>query len=548
VLLFEQKEEKNHSRIALPADSETDAVQRCRGPAGVCPNIFQSILFAETGHRVQREPPDPPAFFADLNLDQIIDAVTAGKQEYNLKPFFYTSLNAVDTIEYRQEVAQDLERGTLLEDIKSFAQKMIVTRRCLAMIEKLHYKYHKDGWLLETVEVYGEAVNGLVQDLNRAVLESRGLLAFREYITNYAESDHFTTLVAETKKLKADLSTVKYCVLIKGNHVKVRKYESEIDYSADVEETFKKFKQGAVKDYRADLAIAAGMNHVEANILDLVARLYPDIFLDLDHYCERNEGYLDETIAVFDREVQFYVAYLDYIARMKRVGLKFCYPQIGHESKDVYDYQGFDLALAYKLVRETASVVCNDFYLQGKERIFVVSGPNQGGKTTFARTFGQLHFLASLGCPVPGRKAQLFVFDRILTHFEKEENIQNLRGKLQDDLVRIHHILDQATSDSIIIMNEIFTSTALKDGIFLSKKVMEKIIELDSLCVLVTFMDELASLGEKTVSVVSTIVPENPALRTFKIVRRPADGLAYAMAIAEKYGLTYRQLKERLNS
>ncbi len=391
-------------------------------------------------------------------------------------------------------------------------------------------------------------MTGLLHDLPLVDVQSRGFLAFRDYVTNYANSGPFTSLLAETKQLKADLSAVRYCLLIKGNSIKVRTYASESDYSADVEETFAKFKQGAVKDYRVTFSTWPDMNHVEAHILDLVAKLYPDLFFHLDDYRAKNGKYLDETLAIFDREIQFYLAYLEYIALFKRGGLKFCYPHISTTAKEVYDHEGFDVALASKLMTENSPVVCNDFYLKGKERILVVTGPNQGGKTTFARAFGQSHYLASIGCPVPGREAQLFLFDRLFTHFEKEENIENLRGKLQDDLVRIDTILNQSTSSSIIILNEIFTSTTVNDAVFLSKKILGKILQMDLLCVCVTFIDELASFSEKTVSMVSTVVPDNPALRTYKIARRPADGLAYALAIAEKYRLTYDCVKERIKS
>ncbi len=377
-------------------------------------------------------------------------------------------------------------------------------------------------------------------------MRSRGFLAFRDYLTDYTGSGGFTSLASETQARKEALAGVSYSIHIKGNRVTVSRYEEEPDYSEEVERTFAKFAQGAVKDYRVKLPNLADMNHVEARVLELVAQLHPGVFLPLDDYCARHREYLDPTIGSFDREVQFYVAYLEYIERFKPAGLTFCYPRVSDQSEEIHALQAYDIALANKLTPESSTVVCNDFHLDGPERIFVVTGANQGGKTTFARMFGQMHYLASLGYLVPGQEAALFLPDRLFTHFEREEDVTTLRGKLEDELVRVREILQQATSSSVIVMNESFTSTTLNDALVLGREVLKRLIELGPLCVYVTFVDELASLSERTVSMVGTVVPDNPAMRTYKIVRKPADGLAYAAAIAEKYGLAYQSLRRRI--
>jgi len=509
---------------------------------------FRSILFDGTADRVPDVRPAAPDCFIDLNLDQIVAAITAGRDEYNLKPFFYIPLHDIDAIAYRHEVMRALENVHLFDSIKTFAQSMQTMRQHLVQSGKLRNRRQKERWFLDAVQIYCDAVTCLAQDLSVAECTSRGLLAFREYLARYAASERFGALFKQTKELAADLASINYCILINSPHLQVRKYASESDYSAEVGATFERFKQGDAKDYKFNFSLSPDMNHIEEKVLDLVTRLYPDIFSTLEVFGTEHRDYLDSTIVTFDREIQFYIAYLERIALFKTAGLEFCYPHVVQACKEVYSHQGFDLALAGKLISERAVPVCNDFHLRDRERIIVVSGPNQGGKTTFARSFGQLHYLASLGCPIPGREAQLFLFDELLTHFEREESISNLRGKLQDDLVRVHQILERATPDSIIIMNEIFTSTTLRDAIVLSKRIATKVMELDLLCVWVTFLDELACLGEQTVSMVSTVVPDNPALRTYKIVRRPADGLSYAMSIAEKYRLTYDMIKQRVGS
>ncbi|TCN27528.1 MutS-like protein [Kribbella orskensis] len=295
-----------------------------------------------------------------------------------------------------------------------------------------------------------------------------------------------------------------------------------------------------------DFPSSPDLNHVEAGILDRAASLYPDTFTALTRYRAEHADFVDPVIATFDREVQFYLAYLEYLEPLRSAGLPFCYPVVT-DSKAIRATGTFDLALAAKLVRDGMEVVRNDFELSGPERILVVTGPNQGGKTTFARSFGQMHHLAALGLPVPGESARLLHCDRVLTHFEKEEDLQDLRGRLQDDLVRVHAILGEATGASIVILHEIFASTTLQDATVLGRRVLAEIAERDLLCVCVTFVDELASLGEATVSMVSAVDDAGRPTRTYKLSRRPADGMAYAATIAAKYRLSYDLLKERLS-
>ncbi|MGH7051927.1 MAG: MutS-related protein [Acetobacteraceae bacterium] len=507
---------------------------------------FRSILFVD-GARVAdgRAPPD---ILGDLNLDQIIEGVTTGREEYDLKPFFYAPLSEANAILYRQEVAADLEGEALRRLVEEFAAAMRHVREELVRSGKLYYRRQQQWWFVDAVEVYCRGVSALAAGLDRIAVTSRGFKALRDYLAGLTAAESFRSLGAGATRLKERLATICYSLIIKDDSLSVRAYEGEQDYSVAVEATFRKFSQGEGKDYRVPFRETIELNHVEAAALDFVARLNPEVFSELDLFYAGRADFLDPMIKRFDREIQFYLSYLDYVRGLREAGLPFVTPELAIEDKRVAVTEGFDLALAKKLARTGSKIVCNDFHLDGRERIIIVSGPNNGGKTTFARMFGQMHYLAKLGLMAPGRAARLVLSDAVFTHFEREEKIENLRSKFEEDLLRVHDILQRATGRSIIVMNESFSSTSVQDAAFIGRQVVRRVIEKDLICLFVTFVEELARLSDTGISMVSTIVPGEPALRTYKIVRRPADGRAYAIAVAEKYGLTYRQLRERIGA
>ena len=531
-----------------PPDEARPEDERAGRAGGNEPEPFRSILVPGEDTAEFIGPRESPGTFADLHLDDIIAAVTAGHTQYELEPFFQQRVDALPTIEYRHEVFRDLEAPAILAAIRSFARRMQQVREQLVRAGKGRDRYEHDRWILGAADAYCEAATGLAGDLAAAKPLSHGLRGLCDYLGAYLRSTAFVTLASELQEVKTGLAAVRYRLHFDEDRVTVARYDSEPDYGAEVLAAFEKFRQGAGKTYEFEFSNRPELNHVEAAVLDRVALLFPAVFSALDAFPARHHGFLDPLLRRFDREIQFYIAYIELMARLARRGLRFGYPTVTTVRGAVRARDAFDLALATRLADSGPAIVANDVTLDESERMLVVSGPNQGGKTTFARMIGQLHHLAALGVPVPGTEARLPLVDGIFTHFERQESVEDLSSKLENDLRRIRDILEGATQDSLLVMNESFSSTTLHDQLFINTEVVRAILDRGCLCVAVTFLDELAALDPSIVSMVSKVDPDEPARRTFRIVRRPADGLAYAMALAEKHRLTYEGVRARMRS
>ena len=515
--------------------------------------MFVSVLYPDEAAAAVSLAMKEPTYFTDLNLDQMVSQIVKGRERYHLEPYFYTMLQDPKIITYRQNVLRDLENEAMLQAVREFSEQMAEITDSLKEITKALSA--SDGYMnnlltrgkhLNLVHRYLQSVEKFCGRLSANALRSEGLLAIRQYLNALAMREDYHRMADRVDRLYRNLGMVDYCMLIKDGTIRVRKYEEQANESEQLLALFTKFKQKDSNDYRQKLSETPQAEHVEAAVLDMLAKWYPDYFADLVDFCKAYLHFVDASVERFANEVQFYIGYLSYRSVISQDAQHFCYPTVTRDREQVCATDMFDLVLARNLAGKGIPVV-NDFTLNAPERILIITGPNQGGKTTYARTVGQIHHLALLGLSIPCSSARLLLCDQLFTHFGREEDSASGNGQLLADLKRLKPILDRATAASLIVINEIFASTTAADASKLAIRMMRRIIEIGALAVCVTFLDELSSMGPETVSMMSTVDPENTSLRTFRIVRKPADGLAYALHIAGKHHLTYDQLMGRLN-
>ncbi len=243
-------------------------------------------------------------------------------------------------------------------------------------------------------------------------------------------------------------------------------------------------------------------------------------------------------------EIRFYLSYAGLQREMEEKGFAFAVPASADDRP--MEAEGlYDLALACVLVKKNRKVVANDFRYGEGESFFVLTGPNQGGKTTFARSLGQLVYFARIGLDVPAAEANVPFFKDIQSHFSVEESVETGRGKLKEELERLAPMMEEKRHGTFVVINELFTTAANCDALVMGRRVLEHFIRLGCAGIYVTHLKELAEAHENAVSL-RALLDEN-RVPTYVIRRGEAEDVPCAENRVAKHRLTYEQLKERLS-
>jgi len=193
--------------------------------------------------------------------------------------------------------------------------------------------------------------------------------------------------------------------------------------------------------------------------------------------------------------------------------------------------------------------------------VFVLTGPNRGGKTTFTRAVGQVQMLGQAGVYVPGSAARISPVDRIFTLFPEAEQAQTGMGRLDEEAARLAEIFRAATPHSLVLLNEPLASTSPAEATGIARDLLSGLRLLGARALVVTHLHNLAhelpalNAAIAGQGVLGSLVAgaEQPdgevVTRTYRITPGIPAGQSYAADIAAQHGLHLsritRMLRER---
>ena len=255
-------------------------------------------------------------------------------------------------------------------------------------------------------------------------------------------------------------------------------------------------------------------------------------------------------------EIMFYVRWAELIDKIIAKGMPVCKARIlPADDRNCSFNEIYIIKLAINNVNgDNINIITNDVDFDDERRIYILTGPNRGGKTIFTQAVGLAMMLAQWGIYVPAASAEISPCDNMFTHFPADENDTVDLGRLGEESKRLSEIFGVATPRSFMLLNESLATTSVAEGLFIAKDVVKAMRYLGVRCVFNTHMHELArSLDELNNGVEgksrveSLVTGVQRGERSFKVAIAPPQGVSYARDIAEKYGVTFDQIKTELD-
>lgn len=513
-----------------------------------------SILFPEK----KIEPTQiPPAFFDDLHLESICLAVISKYKDFDVQKYFYTLPGSEQTIRYRQDVYRDLEQNPSMSvTLKQYANRLLLCEQTYQLYQQADEKVKKGSYLLLSCRHYLSALTLLQCTLTDARLTSKGFLTLLQILEETMSAPEFLVFQDKVNQAFSYMQQLRLTLWLNDREIRVS--QEEPDENDTVIKRLKNYlyKFGIKPDEEWN-SLEEEIHHLfpaplktsplENQIIDILKKSSPQVFEMLEMFSEYEFSLENNIFINLKNEIIFYISFLEFEKQLNDTGFFLQYPSLG-SAGEMELYGVYDIALAWKNRFSETPIVPNDIVYAPDKTFLVVTGPNQGGKTTLARAVGQAVYFMLLGLKAPCSSMKACFFERILTHFEVEESIETGAGKLKEELQRLRPMMHLYAEHSFVILNELFTTATTYDAQIMAQKVMNYFMHKHCLGIYVTHIQELADEAAEPgiQSMVAQVDESDSSLRTFKIIPMAAEGLGYSDSIVKKYGLDYDQVKSRL--
>jgi DNA mismatch repair ATPase MutS len=193
--------------------------------------------------------------------------------------------------------------------------------------------------------------------------------------------------------------------------------------------------------------------------------------------------------AMLRAELGFYIGCLNLRERLEELGEPACVPDAVKSDEVGFAATGlYDVALA---LHRGETVVGNDVDADGR-RLVMITGANEGGKSTFLRSVGLAQLMLQAGMFAPAESLRANTCSGVFTHFKREEDASMTKGKLDEELSRMSEIAESIKPTALLLCNESFASTNEREGSEIGRQVVGAMIEAGVKVVYVTHLFDLA--------------------------------------------------------
>ncbi|MCL2813731.1 MAG: hypothetical protein FWD23_03940 [Oscillospiraceae bacterium] len=488
------------------------------------------------------------SFIDELNLYNILEL---NPKEFNLSEYF---TNSKEVIEYRSSILDDFIKNGVLQDINEIIK---ITNEIKEIRERKNQSSELIAILYSIfeIEIYIDLIKFLNEFFSRYDFKSNALIKLKENINTIATSENYINLSAGLANFRVTADNIKSVTIGVNLNDNLKPYEAGV-----VSINTEKYRSGnlfdrilsldikddgyrclaplsPVKNVSENYSLMLAFNNALENIVktnlkswQAVTRLY---------FVEKTNYLID-----IARDLRFYCAFVKFAVKCGEKFLNIVKPDIVSGDSVYYkDIYNINIAL---YSGESNEIVYNDAEFDKNGKIYILTGPNQGGKSVFLKALGINQALFQLGSYVNASEAKMKISSEIIIYLTKNNEKSIGYGHLGEECNAVSKLLKYAQKDCLCLFDEAFSSTSASDQCYIACEVLTALSKLKCYGLFIThnhdiydkIKDNDLNGGDSAFdSLVALMSGGEETRRSYKIVRKAPDRNSFAIDIAKKYNL-----------